>query len=207
MLQRTIGAVRGCLTRRGLGRVFGGVRRIGVVRTESYHDVRNRCIGLNPADLRRPYAAFHRLPYLLLHELGHHLAEVWMSAAERRRLAPLFGNYDAPYRRAPKPRAADADHVSRYSMVHPAEDFAETFAVCLWADWEPEAVAALVRGKSARCRRKMAAMRGLLRRKARALRDSPWPPGGARKPKPRGQGALSSGAAGRARSSNPPWRR
>jgi hypothetical protein len=175
MFERAIPAVRLHLTRIGLGYVFGGVRRISVVSQESYHDIRNHCIGLNPADLRRPYAAFHRGPYLLIHELGHHLAEVWMTRAERKALIPLFGDYDAPYHRAPRPRRADPDHVSRYSMVHAAEDFAETFAVCLWSDWDPPAVERLLRGKSRLCARKVAAMRRLIRRKSRAAR-APAPP-------------------------------
>ena len=150
----------------GLGRVFDGVKRISVVRQESYHDVRTGCIGLNPRDVRRPFAAVHRRPYLLIHELGHAFAETHLTPAERRRLAPLFGDYDAPYRRVPKPACADADHVSRYSMTHPAEDFAETFAVCLWRDWDPRAYARLVRGKSERLARKLRAMRGLVDRLA-----------------------------------------
>jgi hypothetical protein len=150
----------------GLGRLFDGVRRISVVRQESYHDVRTGCIGLNPRDVRRPFAAVHRRPYLLIHELGHAFAETVLTAAERRRLAAVFGDYDAPYRRAPKPARADADHVSRYSMTHPAEDFAETFAVCLWRDWDPRAYARLVRGKSERLSRKLQVVRGLVERVA-----------------------------------------
>lgn len=166
MFEHSIQEVQRYFKRIGLGRVFNGVRRISVVRQESYHDVRTRCIGLNPADIRRPYAAIHRAPYLLIHELGHHFAEVWLTRADRRDLASLFGDYDAPYHRAPKPKKDDADHVSRYSMVHPAEDFAETFAVSLWKDWDPPAVVRLLQGKSRLCARKIAAMRRLVRQKA-----------------------------------------
>jgi hypothetical protein len=112
----------------------------------------------------------HRRPYLLIHELGHAFAERWLTAAERACLAPVFGDYDAPYRRAPKPARAGPDHVSRYSGVHPAEDFAETFAVCLWEDWDPRAVTRLLEGKSPRCMRKLAAVRRLVRRSARPAR-------------------------------------
>ena len=155
----------------GLGRVFHRVARISVVRQESYHDVRTGCIGLNPRDVHRPYAAVHRRPYLLIHELGHAFAEIWLTRADRRQLTPLFGDYDAPYRRAPKPARADEDHVSRYSMTHPAEDFAETFAVGLWRDWDPAAYQRLVRGKSGLLMRKLAAVRRLVRENARHQRS------------------------------------
>ena len=170
MFERSIRSVRRYFADLGLGYVVAGVRRISVVRQESYHDIRTRCIGLNPRDVARPYAAIHRKPYLLIHELGHAFAECWLSASQRRALVPLFGDYDSPYRRAPKPPRADAHHVSRYSMVHPAEDFAETFAVCLWADWDRGACARLLQGKSALLSRKMSAVRGLVRAMARPAR-------------------------------------
>jgi hypothetical protein len=166
MFEDSIRRVRRSFARIGLGYVFDGVRRISVVRQESYHDVRTRCIGLNPRDVIRPYAAVHRRPYLLIHELGHAFAEIWLTRSERRRLAPVFGDYDAPYRRLPKPARADRDHVSRYAMTHPAEDFAETFAVCLWRDWDRAAVARLLHGKGRRLRDKMDTMGRLIRSKS-----------------------------------------
>ena len=167
MFESSIRRVGLYFTRIGLGQVFDAVTRISVVRQESYHDIRTGCIGLNPRDVSRPWAAVHRRPYLLIHELGHAFAERWLTPAQRRGLAPVFGDYDAPYRRAPKPVCADTDHVSRYSMVHPAEDFAETFAVCLWQDWDPPSVARLMKGKSALCARKLGAVRRLVRASAR----------------------------------------
>jgi hypothetical protein len=166
MFESSIRCVQRYCSRIGLAHVFGGVKRISVVRQESYHDVRNNCIGLNPRDVRRPFAAVHRRPYLLIHELGHAFAERWLTRSQRRNLAPVFGDYDAPYRRAPKPARADADHVSRYAMTHPAEDFAETFAVVLWKDWDPPACERLLRGKSVRLLRKLAAVRRLVRSEA-----------------------------------------
>jgi hypothetical protein len=167
MFESSIRRVRLYFTRIALGHVFDAVTRISVVRQESYHDIRTGCIGLNPRDVSRPWAAVHRRPYLLIHELGHAFAERWLTAVQRARLAPVFGDYDAPYRRAPKPARADADHVSRYSMTHPAEDFAESFAVCLWEDWDAAEVERLMRGKSALCARKLAAVRRLVRGAAR----------------------------------------
>ena len=124
----------------GLGHIMKRITRIRPVKVESFHDVRDFSIGLNPRDVRRPFAAFHRRAYLLVHEVGHHFAEACLSRADRRALVPVFGDYDSLYRRRLRPRQCDKNHVSRYAMTHPAEDFAETFAVCLWACWEPDAV-------------------------------------------------------------------
>lgn len=174
--RRAMEDVRRRFEAHGLSHVWKGVRRISVVRTESYHNEDTRTIGLNPADLRKPYAAFHRAAYLLVHELGHEFALVSLDGADKRGLAPLFGDYDRPYRRAPRPRVAGPDFVSRYAMVHPVEDFTETFAVCLWKHWEPRAVEGLLRGKSPLCRRKVAAVERLVRREVR--RNRRGAPGG-----------------------------
>jgi hypothetical protein len=160
--ERAIAGVGERFARAGLGYLLEGVGRIRVVREESYHDSRDLSIGLNPADVRKPYAAFHCRSYLLVHELGHHFAETRLTSAQRWGLRGVFGDYDGPYRRSPKPRAADADHVSRYSMTHPAEDFAETFAVLLWRLWDQEAVDSLMIGKSPLCRAKLVAMKRLV---------------------------------------------
>ncbi|HEY9595285.1 MAG TPA: putative zinc-binding metallopeptidase [Spirochaetia bacterium] len=176
MFERTIVDVTRRLEAIGLGHVVATVRRIRAVTEESYHDSRNLSIGLNPSDLGKPYAAFHRAPYLLVHELGHHFAETCLTTAERRSLRGVFGDYDAPYHRRPKPRHADADHVSRYSMTHPAEDFAETFAVLLWRLWDEAAVDGLLRSKSAACRAKVALMERLVaasRARGRIVRVPP----------------------------------
>jgi hypothetical protein len=160
----------------GLAHLVDGVRGIAVVRQESFHDLRTYRIGLNPRDVRRPFAAFHRRPYLLVHELGHQFVEACVSRADRRALACLFGDYDAPYRRAPKPRCCDADHVSRYAMTHPAEDIVETLAVHLWRAWDPRAVEALLSQRSPLVRRKIAAVARLVRRsreRGRSLRSGP----------------------------------
>lgn len=164
---RSIRRVGRYFDRRGLGSVFRSVRGIRAVRQESFHDVRTFTIGLNPRDVRKPFAAFHRRTYLLIHELGHHFVETRLGKRDRKRLEPLFGSYDAPYRRAPKPRRCGPDHVSRYAMTHPAEDIAETFAVCLWRDWEPRAVRELLAARSPACRRKVAAIGSLIGRERR----------------------------------------
>jgi hypothetical protein len=161
---KAIAEVKERLHRNGLGHLLEGVRRIRVVREESFHDSRTFTIGLNPADVRRPFAAFHRRTYLLIHELGHHFAEMSLTRAQRHGFAALFGDYDSPYRRLPKPRACGPDHVSRYAMTHPAEDFAETFAVFLWRFWDREGVVSLLAGRSPLCRKKEREMaRAILR--------------------------------------------
>ncbi len=151
------------LRQAGLGFIMETVSRIRPVQEESFHDSRNNSIGLNPRDVRKPFAAFHRRPYLLVHELGHHFAEACLGRQDRRALAALFGDYDAPYHRKPRPRHCGQDHVSRYAMTHPAEDFAETFAVCVWELWDPGSVRDLLAARGPACRRKAAAMRRLLR--------------------------------------------
>jgi hypothetical protein len=171
--ERAIADVRRRLEGAGLAALLGTVKRISVVGEESFHDSRTWSIGLNPADVRKPYAAFHTRSYLLVHELGHHFAEKFLGPSRRRGLRATFGDYDGPYRRLPKPRAADTDHVSRYAMTHPAEDFAESFAVLLWRLWDAAAVDALMRTKRARCRAKLGEMKKLLdteRQKARKRR-------------------------------------
>ena len=163
---RAIAEVKERLRRKGLGRLLEGVRRIRVVREESFHDSRTFTIGLNPADVRRPFAAFHRRAYLLVHELGHHFAETSLTRVERQSFCALFGDYDSPYRRLPKRRACGPDHVSRYAMTHPAEDFAETFAVCLWRYWDREGVLRLLAARSPLCRKKEREMARALQRSA-----------------------------------------
>ncbi len=172
MFERSIRQVGLYFHRAGLGHVFDTVRRIGVVRQESYHDERTNTIGLNPADARKPYAAFAFRPYLLIHELGHHFAATCLTRADKARLAPLFGSIDRPYRRSRKPRTCSPDYVSRYAETHPVEDFAETFAVSLWRHWRPRLVARLLRGKSGKCLRKLEAVEQLIHREARDLTGS-----------------------------------
>ncbi len=184
MFERSIERVRVYFRGIGLGGVFDGVRRIRVVREESFHDERNDTIGLNPADARKPYAAFRSRPYLLIHELGHQFAASCLTAGDKRRLEPLLGDYDRPYRRGPRPRRCGPDYVSRYAATHPVEDFAETFAVCLWRDWQPERVARLLRGRSRRCLLKLAAVERLIRREvARRRTRRQHHPGEARRPR------------------------
>ncbi|WP_067569513.1 zinc-binding metallopeptidase family protein [Nocardia acidivorans] len=69
------------------------------------------------------------------HEIGHYYYPVLVTAAESDRARTLFGDpltdyqqaLDRHYRVGPPP-GWESDHVSSYATMHPAEDWAETFA-------------------------------------------------------------------------------
>ena len=70
------------------------------------------------------------------HEVGHYYFTVLVdTASERQEFRCLFGDPDADYQAAldrhysgKAPAGWEADHVSSYATMHPAEDWAETFA-------------------------------------------------------------------------------
>ena len=72
----------------------------------------------------------------LRHEVGHHYFGVLASTGEERvEFETLFGDPDADYQAAldrdysqGAPAGWETDHVSSYATMHPAEDWAETFA-------------------------------------------------------------------------------
>jgi hypothetical protein len=166
VFERSIREARERFEKTGLAHVFASVRRFAVVREESFHDEDTDIIGLNPADARKLFAAFHRRPFLVLHELAHHFAFKCLDAKDKTRLEPLFGDLEKTYRRASKPRICGPDFVSRYAMTHPLEDFAESFAVCMWRGKEPEAVRSLLRRRSRKCAKKLSAVDDLIQREA-----------------------------------------
>jgi hypothetical protein len=71
---------------------------------------------------------------LLRHETAHALDHAY-GLHQRRRWRDVFGSYGAPYRASYVPRFNSRDYVLNldhwYAQSHPAEDFAETFAVWL----------------------------------------------------------------------------
>ncbi len=71
---------------------------------------------------------------ILRHEAGH-MVDTAFRLHYRRRWRELFGSFAQPYPNSYKPRASSRNHVLHldawYAQVHPAEDFAETFAVWL----------------------------------------------------------------------------
>jgi hypothetical protein len=71
---------------------------------------------------------------LMRHEAAHALDHAYR-LHHRRRWREVFGSFGAPYRASYVPRFNSRDHVLNldhgYAQSHPAEDFAETFAVWL----------------------------------------------------------------------------
>jgi hypothetical protein len=71
---------------------------------------------------------------LLRHEAGHAI-DAAFRLHERKRWRELFGNFRAPYAAHYKPQPYSRRYVQHlphwYAQSHPAEDFAETFAVWL----------------------------------------------------------------------------
>ena len=71
---------------------------------------------------------------ILRHEAGHALDNAYRLHF-RRRWRELFGSFREPYPQSYKPRPGSRNYVLHlnawYAQAHPAEDFAETFAVWL----------------------------------------------------------------------------
>jgi len=69
---------------------------------------------------------------LIRHEVGHTI-QTGFSLHRRKRFRELFGRTSAPYPTSYRPNPASRDFVQHldgwYAQAHPAEDFAETFAV------------------------------------------------------------------------------
>jgi hypothetical protein len=88
------------------------------------------CEGAGEADCRR----------ILRHEAGHAIDEAYRFN-RRTRYRQLFGSPRKPYPSTYRPRVDSRDYVVNlpgwYAQAHPAEDFAETFAVWLnpYLDW------------------------------------------------------------------------
>ena len=69
---------------------------------------------------------------ILRHEAGHAVCTAYR-LHRRKRWRELFGRFDEPYPETYKPRPASREYVHHldrwYAQAHPAEDWAETFAV------------------------------------------------------------------------------
>jgi hypothetical protein len=76
----------------------------------------------------------HACMRILRHEAGHAIDNAYR-LHRRKRYRELFGNWSAPYPRFYRPKPYSRGYVlhldSWYAQAHPAEDFAETFAVWL----------------------------------------------------------------------------
>jgi hypothetical protein len=71
---------------------------------------------------------------ILRHEAGHAI-DIAFRLHRRKRYREVFGNYSAPYPEYYRPKPRSKNYVQHlepwYAQSHPAEDFAETFAVWL----------------------------------------------------------------------------
>jgi hypothetical protein len=71
---------------------------------------------------------------ILRHEAGHAIDNAYR-LHRRKRWREMFGSFREPYPETYRPRPADRNYVQHlngwYAQAHPAEDFAETFAVWL----------------------------------------------------------------------------
>jgi hypothetical protein len=75
---------------------------------------------------------------ILRHEAGHAISNAFRLHA-RREFNDVFGSYRTPYPGWYQPQPGSRDYVHNldawYAQAHPAEDFAETFAVWLKSGW------------------------------------------------------------------------
>jgi len=82
-------------------------------------------------------AAFAQCMRILRHEAGHAISTAYR-LHRRKAFREAFGSVTRPYPDSYKPRPASRRHVHNldwwYAQAHPAEDFAETFAVWLKPD-------------------------------------------------------------------------
>lgn len=132
---RTVKTVNNWLERVGLGILIKDVKvkieKPGKV--SGYYDY-TVCLDIEDAGRGHSLLAIPTQSYLYLHELGHHFQEKILNKKERKALRPIFGNLDSEYE-----RNFDLDDdspiqsfASWYAMVHPMDDFSETFALYLY---------------------------------------------------------------------------
>lgn len=98
----------------------------------------NDTIYIHPDDIGWSWTYGRSVYSILYHELGHRFAEKILSKSILRKkdVVQLFGYYHKKYirrlRYASRAKKKDMfDFPSRYALVHPADDFAEVFGVCL----------------------------------------------------------------------------
>lgn len=110
--------------------------------------------------------AFSTQSYLYLHELGHHFQEKLLTRKQRKDLYALFGDLDAPYVRECDEDANERSFVSDYAMVHPMDDFSETFAVILYHRMRERSLSSwfINHDKNRACSKKLSNMKKLLKK-------------------------------------------
>lgn len=173
LFQRSIAEARKRLDEFGLGILPDDVS-FRVVRSgveSRYYKCRDRdWIWLDPADANYACMVARGRTVLVLHELGHRFADRGIP----RSLLPFrdrtFGPCGSTYRRNYDVPFSKDRFVSRYAAVHPADDFAETFAFFVWfGNRAGEEIRR--RGYGEECRQKIDAMNILIQKSRVGLKQ------------------------------------
>jgi hypothetical protein len=137
---KSIKNINGVLKKYSLDFLENGVtwKRVSGETTESRYELYEDTIYIHPEDVGWSWAFWPTTMSIMFHELGHRYAEKFLNRniLKRKDIKELFGYYHKRYHRNLK-RASMAskrdmfDFASRYSLVHPADDVAEIFTVCL----------------------------------------------------------------------------
>ncbi len=99
---------------------------------ESYATRNYKTIFLNPEDRKCKWLAIQTEEHVLLHEIGHIVDYRYIKKSMVNKdptFVELFGNVKRCYRRDMDKKFHDKYFISDYAQVHPADDFAEVFAV------------------------------------------------------------------------------
>jgi hypothetical protein len=104
--------------------------------TQSCYIKRNDTIYLHPCDINWSWAFGSSVYAPMFHELGHRFAEHFLTKTKLKQkdIVNLFGYYHKKYIRNFRYATTTKDlidYASRYSLVHPADAFAEIFSVIL----------------------------------------------------------------------------
>jgi hypothetical protein len=177
MFERAIKNITNLLRDHSLEFLVDGVKwyQIDGETTGSGYSLYGDVIYLHPRDVKAPLSYGNGVVRcLILHEVGHRFAQ---KILRRNRMwnedvVKLFGNCYRAYKRkikqAKKAEKSDLiNFVSRYSLTHPAEDFSETFCVCLDYLLKDKSPILLVKQhkKSKLCEKKIRKMIALLNEK------------------------------------------
>lgn len=180
--ERAIKKLRSLLEEHSLSFLESGVSWSTVTgeTTQSCYVHRDDAIYLNPKDIGWSWTYGKTTIAVMLHELGHRLAEKLLTRniLREKSMSTLFGYYHQNYIR--KLRFASGarkrelfDVASRYALVHPADDVAEIFSVTIQYILKNKDPIEFVRDslKSELCKNKIEKMLSLIEA-ARALNEA-----------------------------------
>lgn len=134
---RSIKNVEAYLDSIGLKHIYSGVKwKIITGKRESRYVRKTDKIYLHPKDVIWSWTFGTTQFSLIVHELAHRFFEKILTKkeVESERITKIFGRYHKKYIRNFKSASMSRDlssFASRYSLVHPADDCAEIFSVCL----------------------------------------------------------------------------